>query len=64
MMRDSGWDSLLSKAFSFYLKHDIDVPNMNDVFLPWGQSRRKAREISIMHYFLVELFFAILDLQP
>ncbi|ESR41960.1 hypothetical protein CICLE_v10013753mg [Citrus x clementina] len=63
MMRDNGWDSLLSEASSFCLKHDIDVPNMNDVFLPWGRSRRKAREISNMHYFRVELFFAVLDLQ-
>ena len=51
MMRDNGWDSLLSEASSLCLKHDIDVPNMNDVFLPWGRSRRKAREISNMHYF-------------
>ncbi|KAH9792978.1 TTF-type domain-containing protein [Citrus sinensis] len=50
-------------ASSFCLKHDIDVPNMNDIFLPWGRSRRKARKISNMHYFQVELFFAVLDLQ-
>ncbi|KDO39312.1 hypothetical protein CISIN_1g046910mg [Citrus sinensis] len=43
--------------------HDINVPNMNDAFLPWGRSQRKAREISNMHYFRVELFFAVLDLQ-
>ncbi|ESR45578.1 hypothetical protein CICLE_v10003781mg, partial [Citrus x clementina] len=63
MMRDNGWDSLLFEASSFCLKHDIDVPNMNDVVLPWGRSQRKAREISNMHYFRVELFFAVLDLQ-
>ncbi|KAH9792980.1 TTF-type domain-containing protein [Citrus sinensis] len=45
------------------VNHDIDVPNMNDIFLPWGRSRRKARKISNMHYFQVELFFAVLDLQ-
>ncbi|ESR46362.1 hypothetical protein CICLE_v10003344mg, partial [Citrus x clementina] len=52
IMRENGWDSLHSKVSSFCLKHDIDVPNMND-----------AREISNMHYFRVELFFAFLDLQ-
>ncbi|ESR64798.1 hypothetical protein CICLE_v10010399mg [Citrus x clementina] len=39
MMRDNGWDSLLSEASSFCLKHDIDVPNMNNVFLPWANNR-------------------------
>ncbi|KAH9686893.1 TTF-type domain-containing protein [Citrus sinensis] len=56
-------NSLLSETSSFCLKHDINVPNMNDAFLPWGRSQRKAREISNMHYFRVELFFAVLDLQ-
>ncbi|KDO37238.1 hypothetical protein CISIN_1g048081mg, partial [Citrus sinensis] len=31
MMKDDGWDSLLCEISSFYLKHDIDVPDMNDV---------------------------------
>ena len=34
MMRDV-WDSLLYEISSFCLNHDIDVPNMNDVFLLW-----------------------------
>jgi len=56
MMRDNGWDSLLSEASSFCLKHDINVPNMNDAFLPWGRSQRKAREISNMHYGIASVF--------
>ncbi|KAH9754492.1 TTF-type domain-containing protein [Citrus sinensis] len=39
IMRENGWDSLHSKVSSFCLKHDIDVPNMNDVFLPWLNNR-------------------------
>ncbi|XP_048426604.1 uncharacterized protein LOC125470892 [Pyrus x bretschneideri] len=33
IMRKSGWDSLLCEVSEFFLKHDIDVPNMDDMFL-------------------------------
>ena len=33
---------------------------MNDVVLPWGRSRRKAREITNLHRYQVELFYDVL----
>ena len=33
IMRKNGWDSLLSKVSEFCLKHNIDAPNMDDMFL-------------------------------
>ena len=39
IMRKNGWNSLLSEVSKFCLKHDIDVPNMDDMFL----SRRQGQ---------------------
>ncbi|KDO48829.1 hypothetical protein CISIN_1g036159mg [Citrus sinensis] len=47
-LKDSGWDSLF---------------DMDDLFLISRRSRRKAREITNLHRYRVELFYAILDMQ-
>ncbi|XP_068341596.1 uncharacterized protein [Pyrus communis] len=38
-MRDNGWDAWLDKVSSFCVKHDIDIPDMNDIFVARGRSR-------------------------
>ena len=45
------------------MKHDIDVPNMDDLFRTQGRSQRKAQKVTNLHNFRVELFYAILDMQ-
>ncbi|ESR34555.1 hypothetical protein CICLE_v10007041mg, partial [Citrus x clementina] len=45
------------------IEHDIDVPNMDDLFRTQGRSQRKAQKITNLHCFRVELFYAILDMQ-
>ncbi|KDO37268.1 hypothetical protein CISIN_1g0356712mg, partial [Citrus sinensis] len=62
-LRDSGWDSLFGQVSTFCSKHDIDVLAMGDLFLIPGRSRRKAREITNLHRYQVELFYAVLDMQ-
>ncbi|KAJ9537272.1 hypothetical protein OSB04_030005 [Centaurea solstitialis] len=62
-LRDSGWDSMLNQATLFCEKHDIDVCNMDDMFLLPGRSRRKAPRMSNLHHYRVELFYAVIDLQ-
>ncbi|ESR59969.1 hypothetical protein CICLE_v10017609mg [Citrus x clementina] len=47
---------------TFCNKHDIDVLNMDDLFLITGRSRHKAREITNLHRYQVELFYAVLDM--
>ncbi|XP_058192126.1 uncharacterized protein LOC131309524 [Rhododendron vialii] len=42
VMRDSGWDSLFIVVSSFYEKHGINVPNMDDKFVAEGKGQRKA----------------------
>ncbi|KAL6501343.1 hypothetical protein OROHE_024990 [Orobanche hederae] len=62
-LRDVGWDSMLKQATLFCEKHDVDVFNMDDMFLLPGRSRRKAPQMSNLHYYPVELFYAVIDLQ-
>jgi len=62
-LRDNGWDSLFGQVSTFCTKHDIDVLDMDDLFLIPGRSRRKAREIINLHQYRVELFYVVLDMQ-
>ncbi|XP_052874622.1 uncharacterized protein LOC108450841 [Gossypium arboreum] len=48
---------------SFCQKHDIDVPNLDDDFVDRGRSRRKAHKVTNMHYYHVEIFYTIIDIQ-
>ncbi|CAL8152879.1 unnamed protein product [Prunus armeniaca] len=62
-MRDDDFDDLLGKVSIFCGNNDIDVPNMDDLFVPQGRSRRKAQKITNRHYYRVDLFFTIIDKQ-
>ena len=61
-MRDNGWDSLLGQVVSFCEKYEIDVPNMDDVPIIPGKSRRRAPKVTNMHRYRVELFSAVIDM--
>ncbi|XP_021820311.1 zinc finger MYM-type protein 1-like [Prunus avium] len=41
-VRDDDFDDLLGEVSRFCGNNDIDVPNMDDLFVPQGRSRRKA----------------------
>ncbi|KAJ9538447.1 hypothetical protein OSB04_031180 [Centaurea solstitialis] len=62
-LRDNGWDSMLNQASLFCQKHDIEVCNMDDMFLLPGRSHRKASKMTNLHYYRVELYYAVIDLQ-
>ena len=62
MMRDDGWDSLLSEVYTFCDKNEIIIPNMDDLFVDRKRSRRKA-EVTNLHYFRVEIFLTSIDKQ-
>jgi len=48
---------------SFYIKHDIDILNMDDEYKLRGHSRRKSQGITNLHHFHYELFNNIIDMQ-
>ncbi|XP_034208132.1 zinc finger MYM-type protein 1-like [Prunus dulcis] len=62
-VRDDDFDDLLKEVSIFCGKNDIDVPNMDDLFVPQGRSRRKAHKITNRHYYCVDLFLTIIDKQ-
>ena len=63
MMRDNGWDSFFDQVSTFFGRYNIQVPNMEEVFVNRGRSRRKAQDITNLHHFRVELFYSIIDMQ-
>ena len=62
MMRDDGWDSLLSEVRLFCDKYEIPIPNMDDLFVDRKRSRRKA-EVTNLHFYRVEIFYTTIDMQ-
>ncbi|XP_034198532.1 zinc finger MYM-type protein 1-like [Prunus dulcis] len=62
-VRDDDFDDLLREVSIFCGKNDIDVPNMDDLFVPQGRSRRKAQKITNRQYYRVDLFLTIIDKQ-
>ncbi|XP_008226411.1 PREDICTED: uncharacterized protein LOC103325991 [Prunus mume] len=62
-VRDDDFDDFLGQVSMFCGKNDIDVPNMDDLFVPQGRSRRKAQKITNRHYYRVDLFLTIIDKQ-
>lgn len=62
-MRDKRWQAFYGQVASFCEKHRIDVPDMNGVFKARGRSRRKVQETTNMHYFSVDLFYSVIDMQ-
>ncbi|CAI0560943.1 unnamed protein product [Linum tenue] len=62
-MRDSRWDSLLASVVSFCVQEGIEVPDMNGQYVPPGRSRRRGQQVSNLHYFQVEVFYTVIDMQ-
>ncbi|XP_028955524.1 uncharacterized protein [Malus domestica] len=61
MMKESGWDSLLNQVFSFCDKHQIKVPNMNDMFQTIGI--KKPPVVTNMHHYRVDVYCNVIDMQ-
>ncbi|XP_009803265.1 uncharacterized protein [Nicotiana sylvestris] len=62
MTREIEWNSLLDEVCSFYSKHDILIPKMNEDYTI-GKSKRKRSKVSYLHHFHVEVFYTIIDLE-
>ncbi|CAK8571733.1 unnamed protein product [Lathyrus sativus] len=62
-MREDGWSSLLDEVSLFCEKHNIDIINMDDVFMLHGKPSRKVEKVSNLHHFQVEVFYQVIDRQ-
>ena len=62
-LRDDDFGDLLQDVEKLCEEHDIIVPNMEDLHFVPGKSRRKAPKITNFHYYRVDLYFQVLDMQ-
>ena len=63
MMRDGEWKSLLDEVSLFCSEHSIPIPNMDDIFIVRGRSRRKGPQVTNLHHYRVELLYTVIDMQ-
>ncbi|XP_073224849.1 uncharacterized protein [Cicer arietinum] len=63
--REDGWDALFTEVKTFCEKHDIEILDLNDFHSTtrFGRSHLQQGQITIEHYFRVEIFFTAIDQQ-
>lgn len=62
-LRGNGWHAILTNTCEFCVKHEIDVPDVESIFVVQGRQRRRVGRITHLHHFKVELFNAVIDTQ-
>ncbi|KAB2617242.1 zinc finger MYM-type protein 1-like [Pyrus ussuriensis x Pyrus communis] len=62
-LKDDDFGDLFHDVEKFCEEHDIIIPNMEDLHFVPGKSRRKAPKITNFHYYRVDLYFQVLDVQ-
>ncbi|XP_022031269.1 uncharacterized protein LOC110932225 [Helianthus annuus] len=63
VIRDDGWETLLSSVISFCNKNNIKVPNMEDMYIRPLRKKHEQPNTTNLHHYQVKVFFAIIDLQ-
>ncbi|XP_042012484.1 zinc finger MYM-type protein 1-like [Salvia splendens] len=63
IMREKDWDVLLADVSKFCSKYELDVLDMEDEFVARKKGRRRAEKMKNLHYYRVELFCSVIDLQ-
>jgi len=56
-MRDGGWEELLKEVCEFCEEHNIQVLNMNDLYV---DNPRNQTSITNLYYYHINLFFRLL----
>jgi len=64
-LRENGWDRLFASLISFCEKHGIEILGLNDCHstTKFGHSRLEENQVTIEHYFRVEIFYTTIDRQ-
>ncbi|CAN6721233.1 unnamed protein product [Malus baccata var. baccata] len=62
-LKDDDFGDLLHDVEKFCEEHDIIIHNMEDLHFIPGKSRRKAPKITNFHYYRVDLYFQVIDMQ-
>jgi len=61
-IRCDGWESFLTEVF-FCAQYDIEIPNMDNTFIPTRRSRRNTQSFPNLHHYRYDLFNSVIDLQ-
>uniref|UniRef100_A0A0R0IDG6 HAT C-terminal dimerisation domain-containing protein n=1 Tax=Glycine max TaxID=3847 RepID=A0A0R0IDG6_SOYBN len=64
-MRNDGWEELISKVMEICNKHNIDVSDLDALYVQGKKSRRHATTSSVsdLHHYKHDYLFSVLDLQ-
>ncbi|KAL2586489.1 hypothetical protein AAZV13_13G057800 [Glycine max] len=64
-MRNDGWEELISKVMEICNKHDIDMPDLDALYVQGKKPRRHATTSSVsnLHHYKHDYLFSVLDLQ-
>ena len=54
---------LLTEMSSFCTTHDISILNMDEIFVVSGRPQRNTQQNTYLHYYHVELFYIVIDMQ-
>ncbi|XP_074277211.1 uncharacterized protein LOC141600853 [Silene latifolia] len=61
--REEGWEHFLEGVTSFCAKNNVEVPQMDDSYVPPGRSRRYFEKVTNIHRFRYDIFVSIIDKQ-
>ncbi|CAN6579140.1 unnamed protein product [Malus baccata var. baccata] len=62
-LKDDDFGDLFLDVERFCEEHDIIIPNMEDLHFVSGKSRHKAPKTTNFHYYRLDLYFQVLDMQ-
>ncbi|CAN6712984.1 unnamed protein product [Malus baccata var. baccata] len=62
-LKDDDFGDLFLDVERFCEEHDIIIPNMEDLHFVPGKSRHKAPKTTNFHYYCLDLYFQVLDMQ-
>uniref|UniRef100_A0A8I6Z8B1 DUF4371 domain-containing protein n=1 Tax=Hordeum vulgare subsp. vulgare TaxID=112509 RepID=A0A8I6Z8B1_HORVV len=60
---EDGWESLFEDVKSFCVKHEIDIPNMDQRYVDVTKSRNKHDNTIVIHHYKVDVFNVAIDQQ-
>ncbi|XP_039002228.1 uncharacterized protein LOC120128653 [Hibiscus syriacus] len=62
-MRENEWESFFASITSFCNKNNIDILNVDAMYIPSGKKKRCRLDTTNIHHFRIEVFLGVIDLQ-
>ncbi|KAJ4814422.1 zinc finger MYM-type-like protein [Rhynchospora pubera] len=62
-LRDNGWEPLMEQVTSFCLEHEVELPNMNSMYVDLTKSRDKRDNTTMEDHYRVDIFTSAVDRQ-